>query len=45
MEKPKYEVSEELLNAILQYLSNKPYVEVAPLIAEIMKLKIVNKGE
>ena len=37
----KYEVSKELLQTILDYLSNKPYKEVFILIKEIEKLQPV----
>lgn len=32
----KFEVKEQTLNAILQYLSKQPYEAVAPLIATLM---------
>lgn len=35
----KYEVSKELLQALLDYLSNKPYKEVFILIKEIEKVQ------
>jgi len=38
MSEPKtYQLSEPLINALLKYLSTRPYAEVAVLISEIQK--------
>ena len=37
MEEKKYEITEGLLNGILGYLGNRPYVEVAQMISNIMQ--------
>lgn len=36
---PKYEISQELANAILSYLIERPYKETYILIEELRKLK------
>ena len=33
----KFKLNKDTINAILQYLSTKPYIETAPLISEIQK--------
>jgi hypothetical protein len=38
-----YQLSEETLNAVLQYLGSKPYTEVAGLIAAIQKAEKVEE--
>ena len=37
-----YALTQEVLNNLLTYLGNKPYIEVADLIAEIKKAQPVN---
>ena len=39
----KFEIEEKLAQAVLNYLAQKPYAEVAPLIAELMQLKKVEE--
>lgn len=39
----KYEISEELLNALLQYLSSRPYAEVYKAVAELQQLQKIDK--
>ena len=41
----KFEISEETAQKVLNYLANQKYVEVAPLIAELMKLKKIEEPE
>lgn len=39
-----YIITEQLANALLKYLGNRPYVEVASLIQELTKLE-ASQGE
>ena len=42
-----YQVDKEVINAVLQYLSTKPYKETFQLIAELQKGKLIEpeKGD
>jgi len=39
----EYAVPEQLVNAILQYLGGRPYIEVAPLIGQLAQIQEVPK--
>jgi hypothetical protein len=39
----KFEITEEVANAILQYLATKPYNEVAVLITELQKIQPIEE--
>lgn len=39
----KFEITEEVANAILQYLATRPYQEVARLIAELQQVKLIEE--
>ena len=41
----KYEISQDLANALLEYLSTRPYRESAPIIDKLSKLEPITEEE
>lgn len=41
----KFEISEQLANAILQYLASRPYAEVYQLVAALQKIEEIPAKE
>ncbi len=41
----KYEISEELANALLNYVGKRPYIEVAGLVTGLQQLKEIPEVE
>lgn len=45
MKEKKFEITEELAQKILNYLTEKPFKEVAALVSELMRLRPIEQNK